>query len=295
LTSPSTVAARGSAAGWAGAVRDLVHFYRLRRFRDQVPALRPLVYTLFGSAFVAAPRPGPLAVNAVIVGLQFLFFGAFNNLWDGRLRGEENGTSLAVRRQGWSPVTVAALLVLPWAVLLPLVAVAGSLGLQVMSLGLLLAMVALGVAYVAPPIRLKDTVVAFWVAPAWAVLLFLEAALSLGQPAEPPMVVMACVVVAFLQVQAEIMHRVADGAESTEPSRMLHRLRRLPALTGAAALAMGALHPIVLLSVAWAAVRWVSLRRLTAREVARVRSQPWHPAWSLYELVLYAVVALARG
>jgi len=293
LTSASSVRTEAAVAGWARALRDLGHFYRLRQSGDQVPALRPLVYTVFGSAFVAAPRYGPLAANALIIALQFLFFGAFNNLWDWRLRGEENGTSRTVRLHAWSPMTVGALLALPWAVLLPLVAVAGRLGLRVTSLGLLLLMVVLGVAYIAPPSRLKDTVFAFWVAPAWAVLLFLEAALSLGPPADAPMVVMSCVVVAGLQVQAELMHRAADGADGAESSRMLLRLRCLPALTGAAALAMATLHPMFLLSVGWAVVRWVSLRRMNAREVARVRSQPWHPAWSLYELLLYGLLAAA--
>ena len=71
-------------------------------------------------------------------------------------------------------------------------------------------------------------------------------------------------VVAGLQVQAELMHRAADGA-GAESSRTLGTLRCLPVLTGMAGLAMGALRPLFLLSAVWAVVRWVSLRRMSAR------------------------------
>jgi len=276
--------------GWAVAV-----FYRMRGFANKVSGMRPLLYTALGYAMAG---PGDLslrALNAVAVAGLLAFFGAYGNYWDWRLQDEHNGTRAAVAGYELSERTAFLLTLAPWGVILPLLALEAGGGASGTALGLFAVMASLGLGYIGPLLRLKIRPGGFLITPTVAVLLFLQAyalqggAWSLGLLA-------FCGLLGLYQCQAEMLHLVDDhlhedaGASAASIEQLRAWLRRLPRLSFVGAMAAALVHPLFLNTAVWALVRDRALRRLPVERASPVRRALWHPVWSGYEFLIYAVI-----
>lgn len=278
--------------GW-----DVVDGYRLRSRHGLVTGQRAVLYTLFGYAIAAQGPVGLLVVNAAVMALVFMFFGAFDNYWDWRLLNEQNGTRDAIERRGFSPAIGLLLTCLPWLLIVPLMALARAWGMSPQSEIVFWLMVFLGVAYMAPGIRLKGRPLDFFVAPVWACLLFAQGYTLGGRPWAGVSLWIMCGTVFLLQCQAELLHRVDEslppshGVAAGPSSKLLRRLRWLPLWSLALSLGAASVRPWVLNTALWSLVRLCAVWRLEAGRVSVIRRQLWHPVWSLYEFAIYALLA----
>lgn len=284
---------------WQRLGCDLVFGYRLRSDGAQVSGLRALVHTLFGYAIAAQPAVGLLALNTAVIVLLFMFFGAYDNYCDWRLLGERNATRAVIERRKLSQPGGLALIFAPWVAILPLASLAHAWGMSPRSEGALGLMTLLGMAYITPGIRLKQRRVSFFIAPLWACLLFLQAVLLTRGARWHPSTLFLCAAVFGLQCQAELLHRLDDhvregyGEKDPVTQAMLSRLRWLPRCVFAASV-LAAFHSAVFLNTSlWSLVRLFSVKRQSVERLSRIRRQPWHPVWSLYEFAIYAVLGLS--
>lgn len=284
---------------WRGLAWDLLTGYRLRSEGAQVSGLRALVHTLFGYAIAAQPAIGLLVLNTAVIVLLFMFFGAYDNYCDWRLLGERNATRAVIERRKLSQPGGLALIFAPWLAILPLASLAHAWGMSPWSERALGLMVLLGLAYITPGIRLKQRRVSFFIAPLWACLLFLQAVLLTRGARWHPSILILCAAVFGLQCQAEFLHRLDDhvrkGHDDRDPvtQAMLSRLRWLPRGIFAASL-VAASHSAVFLNTSlWSLVRLFAVTRQSVERLSKIRHQPWHPVWSLYEFAIYAVLGLS--
>lgn len=285
---------------WRPPIRagDLVQFYRLRSCQTQVSGQRALLYTVLG--YLMAPHAAPLlliVINTLLIAILFMFFGAYNNYWDWRLRGEHNQTQAVICEQGYPPALVAMLLAAPWLVMALLIGLAHRLGLSAVSESSLGVLAILGFAYMTPGVRLKDRPLSFFMAPLWACLLFLQAFTLLGVHAIGSSLAMLCGIIFLFQCYAELLHRLDDAICQHAPvdvqvvSRLTRQLRRVPLLALGGGLIAATFTPLFLNTVLWSLVRLWSLRRLPLERVGHVRMRIWCPAWSLYEFVVYGLAS----
>ncbi len=275
---------------------DGAYFYRLRSYQSLMPAQRAMFYTLMGYALTGPLHLGLCVMNAVLVGLLMMFFGAYDNYWDWKLLGERNGTREVMDRRHLSPRATMVLVCAPWMQILPLMRQAVLWNLPRASILSWWGVAILGLSYMTPGLRLKGRAGSFFVAPIWACLLFFQAA-CLQTITRWPLLGVWCTLLFLLQCQAEALHHL-DDAMHRQPATpeaivpRLHQLRQWPLRSLAVSLLAALMHPVFLNSVVWSVLRWWSVSRLTLGEVSRVRRRVWHPVWSLYEFGIYAVVGL---
>lgn len=304
MTSPTVaVNARLSPSwGFGGATRsvyrrmaaDVADFYRLRQFRTLVPGQRALVYTAFGSAMGGPFQWRLIVANVALIALLFMFFGAYDNYWDWKLMGEQNGTRAVMERRRWPAAAGLLLAFMPWLLILPLAGTMRAWGLSWSSERLIWVLALLGAAYMTPGIRLKSRRLSFFMAPAWACLLFLQAAFLSGTGRYHLMLFALSGAIFALQCQAELLHRLDDGVATTAAPALRGWLYRLPWIALGVSLAAAWRMPLLLNSTVWWLVRLWALRRVNLARLSSLRRQVWHPVWSLYEFGIYAAVGMAH-
>ncbi len=282
----------------ARAASDLLGFFRLRPDGAQVPCYRALVYTALGSAVAGRWAPMLLLANAAAVGLLFMFLGAYDNYWDWRLRGEANATGAALTRWRLPRAGGLALAAAPWALLIPVLGAANACGLSLGAERALWLLAGLGLVHATPGVRLKERPFNFFLAPAWAALLFWQGWAVTGTAGWSASLGVLCGAVFLLQCHAELMHRVADRVQAGLSDAPLHRLltwfRWLPGISVLLSAAAATVNALFLNTTVWSLVRLQAVRGLAPERVGAIRQRVWHPAWSLYEVGIYGLVGWLR-
>ncbi len=288
----SWVARRGIAANWRLLGQDMADYYRLRRFDTLVPGYRALLYTVLGYAAAGQIDLKLIMVNTLVIGLLFMFFGAYDNYWDWRLLGEQNGTRAVIERRGLSQRAGLFLACVPYGLTLPLMGQLRVWRVSWISEAIVWLLAALGFAYMTPGIRLKSRRLSFFMAPAWACLLFLQAAFLSGTERCHPMILALSGAIFALQCQAELLHRLDDGGATAAAPALRAWLYRLPWIVLGVSLAAAWWMPLLLNTAVWWLVRLWALRRVDLSRLSTLRRQVWHPVWSLYEFGIYAAAGI---
>ncbi len=279
--------------------RTALAVLRLSSSSGKVSALRPLGHALL-AYLIAGARPSHIILwNTLMLCGVLLGLSLTDDYVDWRDAGERNGfarlAQAGARPASWFALllTACALCTVPWLVLVMRSGVSPA---AVAVTGAGLALVA---SYTLPPLRLKGhPQFSLWVAPLAAGLLFAQAYLIV-RPPDLLMVVLAfwCV---GLQLYAELVHVLDDAptpgvpAKLDAPTARRWLTRSQVLMAGYAGLWMWR-WPLAGVSVSCALLRVVVCRLATGDRLHRWRRQLWHPFWSFYDLMIYAVLSVSYG
>lgn len=277
-----------------GFVRQAAYAYRLRQDGALMPCYRALVYTLLGYALSGQASLGLMTANTLLMGLLLMFLGAYDNYWDWHLLDERNGMRAMTER--WPAWLAFGAVLAPWLLILPALHVSRAWGLSRAAEAGMWALAAWAILYATPGVRLKTRPLSFFMAPLWACVLCWQAYAAAGPAPAPGYVFGVLGAVFLLQCHAEVLHRVEDHwrASGRVPQRLLACFRWLPGVSVVVALGAAWFNLLFLNTALWSFVRLRAVRGIAVDRVPQLRRQVWHPAWSLPEFAVYALIAIAH-
>jgi hypothetical protein len=272
---------------------------RITSSSTKVSALRPLGHALFAYAVAGGGPWGLLLANTLMLAAVMVGLSLLDDYLDWRRAGEANGferlAEAGADPRRWLLMGLAScgLCAAPW-----LIAVTQG-RISLLPIVLTVAGVVLVASYTLPPLRLKRLpAVSLWVAPLAAGLLFAQSYLVI-QPVDTLLFALAgwCI---GLQLYAELVHLLDDEPTPGIPAKLsppaVRRWLVGSQLVMAGYAAAWALQwPLASLSVACALLRTRIAARASNEQRHRWRRRLWHPLWSVYDLLVYALVGLVLG
>lgn len=274
--------------------------FRLYRVftREKVSSLRLMLYVFLGYALSERWTPLVFLVDAFIVLGGILFASLLNDFYDYVLLGENNEAASLAKKKILTKKQLLFMAWCPWLFSLILFFALAFMKVSLISLFLLWASFLLSWAYSAPPARLKEKKLLGLIAPPIGIfMLFFQAICLGGFPDSQKLMISALVFVYTWHL--DFLHLAEDSTVPHEAQRMnpalVVRAVRLTCIVGIVLSALFFLwHWIIIVSVAAWTLRFIAVRKMSAKKISRERKNIFSRIYRIEEFMIYAVVAILK-
>ncbi|MCK4527773.1 hypothetical protein KAW18_10420 [candidate division WOR-3 bacterium] len=272
--------------------KEFLYFYRVINWEKKISGVRPIGYTFLGYMMAGVFKPVPIFLNTIVISAALIFWYSINDYFDWKIQKERNylGTKI---EEGLSEKRILFYCFLPLLFLSPLFFIINRNNIS--SLLLLLIILLFTTFYSSPPFRFKQNkIVGIIIPPIGASILFLQAYCLSRNPGIN--IILLAILICLFQLYLETLHIMNDFLYEEETKKIKdlknvsRLLRNLPLISLVVSLGFAIINPLFLITSAFSIVRFITIRRVTLKNIQRVRANFFSPIWSLYEFGIYGIL-----